>query len=74
MLTLIIHLKERVKVMPNVVDEIQEAVDYLRYSLAKPEEEPKSPNEADELTYERFVETSSSLIGPFSKVIEEHYA
>jgi len=60
--------------MPDISIEVQEAVDYLRYSLAKPEEEPKSPNESGELTYERFAETSDALIGSFSKVIEEHYA
>ncbi|GBU20899.1 hypothetical protein R80B4_00786 [Fibrobacteres bacterium R8-0-B4] len=61
--------------MADVIDlEVQEALDYLHYSLAKQDSEVGNPNEADELSLDKFAAASEKLIVPFAEVVAENYA
>jgi len=53
--------------------EIAEAVECLRATYSKPDYEPESPNDADELTDEAFTAAADALIKPFAAAFRKGF-
>jgi len=54
--------------------EIAEALECLRATYSKPDYEPESPNDADELTDAAFTAAADALIKPFAAAYRKGFA